>query len=92
LQQGEGRGVGLARAPGQQLAIDHRAVGPVPGGGQHLGEALAHQLLAARPDPDLALALDHLGPDAVVLPLGPPAAALAQGLGPIGQRLGQEEG
>ncbi len=39
-----------------------------------LGKALGHQFLAARPDPDLAGALDDLAADAVVLPLDLPVA------------------
>ncbi len=64
--------------PDQDLAIDHRAVGQAAGQFAQLGKALADQFLAARPDPDLPVALDQLGADAVPLPFDEPIVRRAK--------------
>ncbi|MNO85073.1 hypothetical protein D3C76_764330 [compost metagenome] len=82
LQQGErlhgrriGRGAGL---PDQNLAVEDDAVGQVLCQCVQLREALGDQFLTSRPDPQLAVALDHLGAYTVPLPFDLPVARRAE--------------
>ncbi len=56
-----GKRLGAAVAPDQDLAIEHRAIGQLQAHGLQFGIAVADQLLAARPDRDLAAALAQQG-------------------------------
>ncbi len=82
--------------PDEDLAVEHRAFGQALGQRHHFRKAVGHQFLAARPDPAAALAPQHLGTDAVVLPFDQPAAQIAQPLrqrrGILGPGVRQEEG
>ena len=65
-------------APGQDLAVQHGAVGEPGGDARDFREAIGDQLFAARPQVDAAAADDQLGADAVPLPLDQPVGALAE--------------
>ena len=71
-------GAGPAVAPSfhtSDLAVEHACRRAAPArSGDDLREALGDELFAARPDPDLAAALDELRADAVVLPFDQPVA------------------
>ncbi len=77
VEQLAGRGL-RGMLPDQDLAIDHRAVGQAAGQFAQLGKTLADQLLTARPDPDLPVALDQLGADAIPLPFDEPVVRRAK--------------
>ncbi len=82
--------------PDQDLAVDHRAIRQFAGQLAEFREALADQLFATRPDPDLPVALDQLGADAVPLPFDEPVLRRAeQGVELLDrglQRMGEKEG
>ncbi len=69
--------------PDDDLAVEHGAVGKRLRERDDLRKALADELLAARPDPHLAHALDQLRADAVVLPLDQPVVRGAEPGGEI---------
>ncbi len=68
----------LALGPGQNLAVEHTAIGQIGRGRFELGETALHEVFAARPDMTLALATDELGAYAVPFPFRMPVAARAQ--------------
>ena len=81
--------------PDHDLAVEHGAVGQRLRQRDDLGKALADELLAARPDPDLPGALDHLRADAVVLPLDDPLGRRGEARGEVAfgevELMGEEE-
>ena len=73
LQRGEGQRPFVAE--GEDLAVEHGAVGQPRGRGRDLGKPVRDELFAARPEMDGTGAADQLRADAVPLPLDEPVAS-----------------
>ena len=77
--------------PGQDLAVDHRAVRQRFRRRRDFGELVGDELFAPRPDKGLPASSDDLGADPVPLPLGLPFSDRPQIFGRSLQRVRQEE-
>ena len=78
-------------AKGEDLAVEHRAVGQARRRRGDLGKAVRDQLLAARPQVHDAAALDELRADAVPLPFDQPLRGSPRRLDRILERRREEE-
>ena len=92
LQLGKAQGAARCMIPCQDLAIDHRAIGQGRSDCRHFGEAVGHQLFAARPQVMVPAPLDQLAPDPIPFILGQPVVTIAQILGRKIKLMGQREG
>ena len=90
LQRGE-RQRGIAVAPRQQLAIQHRIAGQRGERGLDLREPAVEAFLAARPQRDVARTADQLQADAVPLPFEQPVPDRAQRIRFAFERRREEE-
>ena len=74
--------------PGNDFTVDHRAVGQAVDQAVEFGKAFGDQLFTAGPDPQSAVALDHLGTDTIPLPFHLPVAGRAEQPVELFDRLG----